>query len=52
MSEIVGQLIPAALAWGKSQGCTFGLIESREGWVRALRGDGWEPHQVTLIKEL
>lgn len=52
MSEIVGQLIPAAEAWGKSAGCTHATIESREGWVRVLKKHGYGPHTVTLGKVL
>lgn len=50
--EGIKALIPLALAWGKACGATLGLIESREGWARALKAEGWEPHQLSLTKEL
>lgn len=52
LDEIRNRLIPAAEEWGRLQGCAFAMIASREGWVRALKNDGYEPHQITLIKEL
>ena len=52
LDEIVGTLIPAAEAWGKSAGCTHATIESREGWVRILRKHGYSPHTVTVGKVL
>lgn len=52
LSEIVNELIPRAEAWGRAQGCKFGLIESREGWAKVLKKHGWGTHQVALLKEL
>lgn len=52
LGEIVGKLIPAAEQWGRENGCKYGLIESREGWSRALSKHGWRTHQLALIKEL
>jgi len=52
VGEIVGVLIPAAEQWGRDNGCTIGLIESREGWSKVLKSHGWNPHQVSLRKEL
>ena len=52
LGEIVGILIPRAEAWGRSIGCLLAVIESREGWGRALRKHGYAPHQMALRKEL
>jgi hypothetical protein len=52
LQEIVETLIPRAEAWGKMAGCSMAIIESREGWARALKQHGWEPHQVALRKGL
>lgn len=52
LEEIVNELIPAAEAWGRSKGCKYGLIESREGWAKVLKSHGWETHQVAIIKSL
>ena len=52
LSEIVDTLIPQAEAWGRAVGCIGAKIESRAGWVRALKQSGWEIHQTTLRKVL
>jgi len=52
IEEIGGHLIPGAEAWGKANGCSMAIVESRAGWVRALKADGYEPHQVAVRKEL
>jgi len=50
--EIVGELIPRAEAWGAANGCLAGVVESREGWQRALKSSGYTVSQVCLRKEL
>lgn len=45
-------LIALAEAWGRERGCTIGLIESRPGWAKALRSQGYETFQVAIVKEL
>lgn len=45
-------LIDNAECWGRSQGCVFATISSREGWRRVLEPAGYEPHQVELRKDL
>lgn len=52
IEEIVEQLIPEAEAWGTAMGCTAAIIESRAGWARALKAEGYAPHQVAIRKEL
>jgi hypothetical protein len=52
LGEIVEILIPRAEQWGREMGCVGALIESREGWVRALKSSGYEAHQQVLRKEL
>ena len=52
LDEIVGQLIPAAEAWGRSRGCSQAIVESRPGWQRALRNHGYELHQIAVVKGL
>lgn len=52
LEEIGNILIPRAEAWGKALGCTRAIIESRVGWLRALKPHGYESHQVALRKEL
>jgi len=45
-------LIPHAENWGREHGALFGKIESRAGWAREMKQDGYAPFQVALIKEL
>lgn len=45
------KLIPIAEKWGKSLGCIGALIESRNGWQRALKGQGYEPFQMAIRKQ-
>jgi hypothetical protein len=52
LEEIVNVLIPQAERDAKAMGCIGAKISSREGWGRALRGSGYEPYQLTLMKEL
>lgn len=52
LETIVETLIPYAESYGKELGCVGGLIESREGWAKALKSYGWEPFQLTLRKAL
>lgn len=52
LQTIVESLIPMAENWARDNGCTFAEIESREGWARAVKGIGYEPHQITLRKAL
>jgi hypothetical protein len=52
IEEINRRLIPLAEAWGKAEGCTHAIVESRSGWMRALRAYGYEPHQVAVRKPL
>lgn len=50
--EGIKALIEQAEAWGKSQGCIAALIESRPGWARALKAEGYASFQTSIMKEL
>ncbi len=52
LEEIEDILIPIAEQWGRENGCAFGMIESRPGWAKRMKRHGYEPFQVSLIKEL
>lgn len=39
-------------AWGRSLGCAASVIESRPGWVKAMKPEGYSTHQVCLRKDL
>lgn len=36
----------------RESGCAMALIESREGWARALKSEGYELFQLSIVKEL
>lgn len=50
--QIKNLLIPAALERGRSLGCIGFLIESRPGWAKTLRSDGFEVFQVSVRREI
>lgn len=52
MDVIINTLIPRAEQWGRERGCTGAIIESREGWLRALKPYGYDMHQVAIRKAL
>jgi len=52
MDEITGVLRPEAEAWGRANGCTIAIVESRAGWAKLLKPHGYAPHQIALLKSL
>lgn len=52
LAELTGVVLPAAEAWAKANGCAGSVVESREGWARALRPHGYEVHQLAVRKAL
>ena len=52
LETITGRLIPTAEAWARERGCLLSIIESRPGWARALKPNGYSPHQLAVMKEL
>lgn len=52
IGEIENTLIPMAETWGRSLGCSFGMIESSPAWGRIMKKHGYVPHQLTIVKEL
>ena len=52
LADVVGVLIPRAEEWARQQGCVGAIIESREGWSKALKASGYDVHQVAVRKEL
>lgn len=48
----IEELIPQAEAWGRGRGCRYGMIESRHGWEKVMKKHGYEPFQVSIVKEL
>jgi hypothetical protein len=49
---IINDLIPQAERYGRDWGCLAAVIESREGWQRALKPSGYELYQTALRKDL
>lgn len=52
MDDIIGKLIPAAEQWARAVGCVGAIIQSRQGWARALKPHGYSIYQTALRKEL
>ncbi len=52
LQSIIEVLIPRAEEFGRAHGCIAAVIESREGWSKALRPYGYQTFQVTVRKEL
>ena len=48
----IRKLIAKAEAWGRAHGAIIAKIDSRSGWVRTLKGDGYAMFQTSLVKEL
>jgi hypothetical protein len=48
----IKELIGKAEDWARGAGALAAEIASRPGWERALKADGYEPHQQVLRKEL
>lgn len=52
LTEILEVLRPRMESWARAWGCTDILVESREGWARALKKYGYEPWQISVRKGL
>jgi N-acyl-L-homoserine lactone synthetase len=49
--EIV-EMMPSAIEWGRSIGCTGFTIAGRKGWTRILGRIGFRPHLLVLEREI
>lgn len=52
LGGIVHDLIPRAELFGKEIGCSVAVIQSREGWNRVMRDQGYELYQTAVRKAL
>lgn len=52
LCDIVERLIPVARQHGRSLGCIGFLVESRPGWAKALKPQGFELFQVSVRAEI
>jgi hypothetical protein len=50
--DAVLELIDQVEFYARSQGFIALTIASRAGWAKALKSRGFEPHQLTIMKEL
>ena len=50
--DAIRALIVEAEQWGRAHGAIAARIDSRAGWARALKNDGYAPFQTALMKEL
>ena len=50
--DAIKRLGPPIEAWARSIGCIGALIESRPGWAREMKADGYSIHQVSIWKDL
>lgn len=44
--------IAIAENWGRSIGCVSAVIESRAGWMKVMREDGYQLYQTAIRKDL
>ncbi len=52
VADIVEKLIPKAIAFGQDNGCLAAIVESRNGWERALAKSGFSRYQVSVRKPI
>jgi hypothetical protein len=50
LRELSDDLIPRAETFGRECGCTRSRIIGRQGWARALAGDGYRPVAAVVEK--
>lgn len=52
LRELTEDLRPIVEDWGRLNGCTAALIESREGWEKVMKKHGYTLFQASIVKEL
>lgn len=52
LTAIIEELRPKAEEYAKSMNCSLVSVQSRPGWVRALKPHDYEQHQIILRKEI
>lgn len=52
LEEISSVLIPISVDWAKEQGCSAAIIESREGWTRKMKSQGFNLYKTAIRKEI
>lgn len=51
LDEVISTLRPAAERWARDLGCIGAVVESREGWAKALKAEGYRPFQLKVRKD-
>ena len=46
------ELIDLAVSGARDAGCSVATIASKPGWARVLKSRGFEPKQLTIMKDL
>jgi len=52
IGEVRDILVPQAETWARLIGCAGFVIESRPGWAKLLKSQGFETRQLMVRKEL
>lgn len=50
--EEIMEALPHLEDWARQEGCSQVQVHGRRGWVRALRGHGYDEYQTTVRKLL
>ena len=51
LTELVSATIVSVEKWAQSLGCICCVIESREGWQKIMKSQGYEPYQIAIRKD-
>lgn len=52
LAHLIGPAISRVEQWAANQGCIVVTIQSREGWQKVMKSQGYEHHQTAIRKEL
>lgn len=52
LSLLTGPLISTVEQWASKIGCALVVIQSREGWLKVMKSQGYSPYQIAIRKEL
>lgn len=52
LAHLIGPAISRVEQWAANQGCVTVTIQSREGWQKVMKTQGYELHQTAIRKEL
>lgn len=52
LAHLIGPAIDRVEQWASEQGCIVVTIQSREGWQKVMKSQGYELYQTAIRKEL